>query len=153
MNAELSRSKIVSNKVDFITGACMLIKTDILKKIGLLPEKYFLYFEDSFYCQKIRKNGYSCYLVAEPLVSHEVSTSTGKAGTNRMSPLRAYYFARNPLLYIRSEVHGVYSVSNYFGQFFIRLPYYLLVSLKNRDFEAIPSYFRGMIDGLTKNSS
>lgn len=149
MNQSLRKSKIASRTVDFITGACMMIRSDMIKSVGLLPEKYFLYFEDAFYCKKIRGSGFECYLIAQPLVCHIVSASTGDAGSNSMSPLRAYFYARNPLYYLRTEAKGIHQITGFIGQFCIRLPYYLLQMLMNRSFSSIVSYFKGLSDGIT----
>ena len=148
MDKEVNMAHIKSGKTDFITGGCMMIKREIIDKVGLFDEKYFLYFEDVFFSTKIRKQGYVCYLVAKPLVSHLVSAVTGEAGSNRMTPLRSYYFARNPLLYIKGEVRGFLRLSNIFGQLFIRLPYYSFQMLKIGDFHSFISYIKGLRDGF-----
>lgn len=140
--------KTDSFPVDFITGACMMIRADMLKKTGFLPEEYFLYFEDVFFCQKVREKGYICSLLPKPLARHAVSTSTGTAGSNVMSPLRAYYFARNPLIYIQKEIHGIRKLTNYFGQCFIRFPYYTIQCMRTADLSTWLAYLRGVKDGL-----
>ena len=148
MDKDINTVHITSGKTDFITGGCLMIKREVIDKVGLLDEKYFLYFEDVFFSTKVRKAGYTCHLVAKPLVSHLVSAVTGEAGTNRMTPLRAYYFARNPLLYIMGEVQGLLKLSNIFGQLFIRLPYYSFQMLKKKDFRSFISYLKGLRDGF-----
>lgn len=153
MDRLVSETIIRSRSVDFITGACMMIKAEVIRKAGFMPEEYFLYFEDVFYCQKIRRKGFSCYLISQPLVSHRTSTSTGIAQTNIMTPLRAYYFARNPLLYIRKNVNGILRLTNFLGQFCIRFPYYAFQTVKAGDMKALTAYFRGIFDGLFRGSS
>lgn len=152
MDKDINTVHIKSGKTDFITGGCLMIKREVIDKIGPprkgFDEKYFLYFEDVFWCQEVIKAGFSCYLVAKPLVSHLVSAVTGEEGSNRMTPLRSYYFARNPLLYIRGEVQGLLKLVNIFGQLFIRLPYYSFQMLKRRDFHSFISYLKGLRDGF-----
>lgn len=153
MNQSLTSVNLKTTTVDFITGACIMIRADIFKKVGFLPENYFLYFEDVFFCQKVRSLGYSCVLLAKPLIKHLVSGATGKMGTNTLTPIRAYYYARNPLIYIHSETYGMQKITNLFGQFFIRLPYYLYSMIKDKSFKAIPFYFKGLADGIFRKSS
>lgn len=153
MNKSFSSTKITSGKVDFITGACMMIDSKIIKKVGFMPEQYFLYFEDVFFCQKVKEKGFSSYLLAEPLVSHHVSTSAGIKETNKMTPLRAYYFARNPLLYIRKNVKGYLKLANFIGQFFIRFPAYTYKIAKERNTKAFLYYCKGMVEGSFRESS
>lgn len=135
-------------KMDFITGACMMVRVDVLKRTGLLPIDYFMYYEDVDFCQKVYKFGYSCYVIPNPLVRHYVSASAGKKGTNDLSPLRAYYYARNPFIYIKNNVKGFYKITNIIGQFIIRLPYYTFQMAMTGNFRSIISYLKGMKDGM-----
>jgi len=148
MDKHVESLKIKSGITDFITGACMMIRGEAIKKIGLLPEDYFLYFEDIVFCKKIIDEGFSCYLLAEPLVRHDVSASTGIAGSNNISSLKAYYFARNPLLYIKANTNSPKKILQIIGQFIIRFPYYLFFMLRMKSVQLIFSYLRGLRDGL-----
>ena len=148
MNKVVKQARIKAGEVDFITGACLIVRSIALKKVGLLPEKYFLYFEDSFFCQEVRKKAFSCYLVNKPLLFHHVSSSTGNAGTNQMNNIRAYYFARNPLLYIAEQTNPLLKCTKYFGQFFIRLPHYIWQISNEKNLAALSFYLRGIKDGL-----
>lgn len=47
--------------VDAVTGSTMLIPKNIIDEIGLLDEKYFMYFEDLDYCRRAKKAGYKTY--------------------------------------------------------------------------------------------
>ena len=127
-----------------------MIRASILEKTGLLPDRYFLYFEDSFFCQKVKEKGFINYFVSKPLVRHAVSASTGEMGKNTMTPLRAYYFARNPLWYIKSEVKGFRKITNFLGQFCIRLPHYFLQMIREGNVKGCRAYLSGIIDGLVK---
>lgn len=153
MDEFLNRTKIKSGTVDFITGACMMIKTEVIKKVGFIPEEYFLYFEDVFFCQKIKSKGFDCFLLASPLISHQVSTSTGTAQTNKMTPLRAYFYARNPIIYIRKEVRGYLKITNLIGQFFMRLPFYTYKIIKERNVKSFYYYCKGMVDAALGEAS
>ncbi len=139
---------IRSGPTDFITGACMMIKTAVFNQTGLLPERYFLYYEDAFFCQKARSFGYSCFLLAKPLVYHQVSASTGVSGKNDFTASKAYFFARNPTLYLRHEVQGIWKITGLLGQWVIQHPYFLWDMLKKNQWPAIGGYIRGIRDGL-----
>lgn len=139
---------IKSGTTDFITGACMMIKTSIFDQTGLLPEEYFLYYEDAFFCQKAKSLGYSCSLLAKPLVYHQVSASSGVSGKNDLTDYKAYFFARNPTLYLRHEVHGILKITGLFGQWIIQHPYFLWDMLKKYQWHAMGGYMRGIRDGL-----
>lgn len=140
INKKLNETNIVSKPVDFITGACLFLRTSMLKKTGFMPDRYFVYFEDVFFCKKSIDAGFLCYLLAKPLATYY--------GVYQISPTKAYYLARNPLLYIKKQVNGLHMLSCLFGQFFIRLPYYAWQTLKRRDIVSLFSYLRGLHDGI-----
>ena len=148
MNKKLTNVAISNKKTDFISGCCMMIKTEVFSKIGYFNEEYNSYFEDVFFCERAKEAGYEILLVAQPLVKHSVSISSGNAGSNVLSYYRAYYFARNPLMYILKSMHGYRKWTSIFGQFFIRMPYYVVQSVFHREFSAVTAYFRGLTDGL-----
>lgn len=79
----------------YVPGSCMLIKREVIEKIGLLPEDYFLYFEDAAYCLKAQKAGYKCIVTPEIKIYHKVSKSTSKLG----NPLLLRYHFRNALYF------------------------------------------------------
>lgn len=79
----------------YVSGAAMLIKKGVVKKIGLLDERYFLYFEDTDYCARSQKAGFRLNVVPDAVITHSVSTSTGSLG----APLLLRYHFRNAHLF------------------------------------------------------
>ena len=79
----------------YIPGAAMLIKRQVIEKIGLPDERYFLYFEDADYCVRAMQSGYTMAMVPEVKVTHNVSTSTSQLG----SALLLRYHFRNAHLF------------------------------------------------------
>ena len=59
-----------SIEVGFVTGALMLIKREVLEKVGLLPEEYFFGVEEIDYSLAVRQGGYKLYYVPEFVVYH-----------------------------------------------------------------------------------
>lgn len=55
---------------DFITGCSILIKREVIEKIGSLSEKFFLYWEDADFSFRARKNGYLAMVVPESVIYH-----------------------------------------------------------------------------------
>jgi GT2 family glycosyltransferase len=58
-------------EVEAISGACMLVKREILEDIGLWDEGYFLHCEDLDYCMRFRKNGWKIMFLPQAKVVHE----------------------------------------------------------------------------------
>lgn len=44
--------------VDWVSGACFLVRTALIDDVGLLPEEYFLYYEDTDYCLRAQRAGW-----------------------------------------------------------------------------------------------
>lgn len=83
---------LLPQKVDYLSGACLLVRKEVLNKIGMLEEAYFFGFEDVEFCLEAKKAGYSVYNVPTALVEHKISGSVGQT-----SPLKIYYLLRNNL--------------------------------------------------------
>ncbi len=81
---------------DGLSGTCLLVKRDVLEKAGLIPENYFLFFEEMEWCLTIRKKGYKLATVLTAAVYHKGSATLKKTGT-----LSRYYMARNQVLFVR----------------------------------------------------
>lgn len=99
---------------DYITGACMLVKLEVIKKIGLMHEDYFLYFEDVDWCIKAHKAGYKCVLVPSSKIWHKVSSSA-----NAESFSYIYYHFRNGLLLAKRNAPFLIKILAYFTGFLI----------------------------------
>lgn len=75
-------------------GAAMMIKREVIEKAGLMPECYFLYYEELDWSMMIRHAGYEIWYEPTCTVFHKESQTTGQN-----SPLRTYYITRNRLLF------------------------------------------------------
>ena len=80
-------------ETEFLTGCCVLVKKQVIEKIGLMPEEYFLYYEDTDWSLKARKNKFKCVFVPDAKIWHKGSQSS-IAG----SPSYIYYHIRNGLV-------------------------------------------------------
>ena len=81
----------IEKKVTFATGCCMLVHKDILEKIGLLREEYFMYVEDTDYSIRLNQNNVDILYVPSAKLWHKVSSSSG----GEMSKFIIYYVVRN----------------------------------------------------------
>jgi len=67
-----------SQEVEAVSGGAMLISWKIIEKIGLLDERYFMYFEDLDYCRRARKAGFKVYYLPTAEIIHEHGASGRK---------------------------------------------------------------------------
>jgi GT2 family glycosyltransferase len=92
----LSRSNGSSHPVDWVAGACMLLRRDALAEVGGFDEGYFLYWEDADVCRRLRRAGWQVRYSTVSTVVHDVGQSSrnAKALANREFHRSAYrYFA------------------------------------------------------------
>ncbi|MEK7161029.1 MAG: glycosyltransferase family 2 protein, partial [Patescibacteria group bacterium] len=90
----LSKPDEELKKVDYITGCCLLVKKEVIEKIGLLNKDYFLYYEDGDWCLRAKKTGYLSGLVGSAKIYHKQSRST-----QEFSYPYVYYHSRNGLIF------------------------------------------------------
>ena len=81
----------------FLSGANVLVRGDVFKKVGLWDEKYFLYFEDNDFFYRLLKNNIKVLYTPFTHIYHKGSTSTGGFLHN---PVSMYYFIRSLLIFI-----------------------------------------------------
>ena len=82
-------------------GAAMMVKREIIEKVGMMPECYFLYYEELDWSEMIRHAGYDIWYEPACTVYHKESQTTG-----RQSPLKTYYITRNRLLFAQRNIHS-----------------------------------------------
>lgn len=68
-------------EVEAVTGAAMFFPRKTIEKVGFLDEKYFMYFEDLDYCQRVRRAGLKIYYLPEAMVLHHHGRSAVKVGS------------------------------------------------------------------------
>lgn len=107
----------------FISGAAMLIKKEVFQKIGMLDERYFLYFEDADYCARARKADYSLAIVPDALAYHQVSATTSRLGSAKL----LYYHYRNALLFNQKNSPWYVKMVLPFWSFFIIIKQFLKI--------------------------
>ena len=59
-----------SGSVDWVTGAVMVARRAAIEAVGLLDERYFLYWEDMDWCYRMRRAGWGVFLVPEARAIH-----------------------------------------------------------------------------------
>jgi len=80
--------------VDYVTGACLFVRSTLLERIGLLPEEYFLYFEETDWCLRAREAGAQCLVFPDIEAVHYKRSEEG----GRPSLYFLYYYCRGALL-------------------------------------------------------
>lgn len=79
-------------EVGWVSGACLLIRQETVQRIGLLDEEFFLYFEETDWCTRARRQGWKGFYVPQADVVHHGMAST--AGRVEPVLVRAYFNSR-----------------------------------------------------------
>jgi len=88
---------------DYITGCALLVKRKVIENIGLLDERFFLYWEDVDWGLRAKKIGYKNIIVPNAHIWHKVSVSIGGPA----SSLKAYHKTRSHLFFAKMHTPSV----------------------------------------------
>jgi GT2 family glycosyltransferase len=111
------------NTAKYITYAptCfMLIESSVFKKVGMMDEKYFAYYDDTDFVFRALKAGYKMYYEPAITVLHKVSSSTGGDST-----FYVYYSNRNKIYFSRKNLKGIVKYFAILYTLFTRIFYYI----------------------------
>lgn len=89
-------------------GAAMLMKRAAIEKVGLMPECFFLYYEELDWSMMFTRANYEIWYDPACTVYHKESQTTGQN-----SPLRTYYITRNRLLLVKRNYKGINKYLSY----------------------------------------
>jgi len=88
-----------ATNVDFVSGVCFLVHTEVVKEVGMFDPEFFAYVEDVDWCYRICQKGYHVIYTNKATIWHKGSSSTG-GGYNQTV---MYYIFRNNLLFMRKN--------------------------------------------------
>ncbi len=67
-------------QVDALTGACMLVRREVIEQVGGFDEQFFMYGEDLDWCRRMRQRGWQVWFVSSATVQHSGAHSTRQVG-------------------------------------------------------------------------
>lgn len=97
-----NKSKL-EQEVNFVSGCCMLIKSEVFNMVGLLPEEYFMYYEDTDFCLKTLEKGFKIIYNPKSIIYHKVSSSSG----GKQSPFSIKWNNRNRIIFMNKYKYKV----------------------------------------------
>lgn len=81
---------------DYVEGACILVRNDLIAEIGFIPDDYFLFYEETEWCCNARKNGYIVICNTKSIIKHKGSVSMHNIGE-----FQFYFLNRNRVMFIK----------------------------------------------------
>jgi N-acetylglucosaminyl-diphospho-decaprenol L-rhamnosyltransferase len=96
----LDRADDEVQEVDWATGACLLVRRDAIRQVGLLDESFFMYSEELDWCRRIKQAGWKIAYLPQAQVIHHVGKSS-----DQVVAQRHIYFQSSKVRYFRKH-HG-----------------------------------------------
>lgn len=131
------------HETPYAHGAAMMVRRGAVEKAGLMPEEYFLYYEELDWSERIREAGYRIAYDPRATVFHKESATTGQ-----QSPLRSYYLTRNRLLFARRNRRGTARRLSIIYQLGVALPKSVAAALLHGRRDLAAAVLRGGRDFL-----
>jgi GT2 family glycosyltransferase len=89
-----------ARRIEYAPTCCMLVEAAVFQQIGLMDEKYFVYYDDTDFCLRALRAGVSMFLLPDQVLFHKVSSLTGGVE----SDFAIKYGVRNRVYYVRKHV-------------------------------------------------
>ncbi|NLT51848.1 MAG: glycosyltransferase family 2 protein [Ignavibacteria bacterium] len=86
-------------EVDNVTGSALLIRRNVIERIGLLNEEYFNYWEETEWCYLAKKNGFKVGLPDNLRILHKKEKKIYNS-----NPIHNYFILRNKLFFFRNKI-------------------------------------------------
>ena len=122
-------------------GAAMLIKREAIDKVGLMPECFFLYYEELDWSMMFTRAGYDIWYDPACTVFHKESQTTGQN-----SPLRTYYITRNRLLLVKRNIKGIGKYLSYIYLIYIVATRDIIKYTLQGRFDLVKAVCKGIIN-------
>ncbi|MDI6025826.1 glycosyltransferase family 2 protein [Corticibacterium sp. UT-5YL-CI-8] len=97
-------------QVDWVSGASMIVRSEVLRQVGSFDEGYFLYYEEVDLCRRAAAAGWSCFHVPASRVVHLVGQATGVTRRDVPLPRRPVYWFESRNRYFKTH-HGALYIS------------------------------------------
>lgn len=120
-------------------GGAMMLSRKAIEDAGLMPEIFFLYYEELDWSEQIKRSGYKIYYQPGALIYHKESMTTGKS-----SPLKTYYLTRNRILFMQRNM-PLLNYTIFLGYFILfTIPKNTIVFLLKGQKQHLRSFWKGI---------
>lgn len=125
-------------------GCAMMVKREVVEKVGRFPEKFFIYYEELDWSARIIKAGFTIFYQAKGVIYHKESITMGKE-----SAIKVYFHTRNRILYMRRNCSSLQFLT--FISFFVLFasPKAVFKFAFKRQFKHLKAFIKGAVWNLT----
>lgn len=127
----------------FAHGACMLTSKDVIRKVGLMTDIYFLFYEELDWSMQLKRAGHETWYEPAAFVLHKESM-TAKRGTS----LRLYYLTRSRILFTRRNYTYFNKAIAILYQLIIVIPKNILLYSIRGQKNMLVAFLKGSYHGL-----
>ena len=144
-NAAVGNKQVDNGQFDFIStthcahGAAMLVKREVIEKVGMFAENYFIYYEETDWSTRIIRAGYKIIYNGYATIYHKESMTMGK-----QSAIKVYYHTRNRIYYMRRNARKDQLLTFIAFFTFLTIPKTTFKFVSKKQFEHLKSFFRGI---------
>ncbi len=131
-------------ETELIHGAAMMVPKNVIDTVGMMPEVFFLYYEELDWCESIKRNGFKAFVVPASKIYHKESMSIGKN-----SLLKTYYMTRNRMLYMRRNSNGLAKLVWIIFFIFISIPKNIFMFVYHHEFAHLNAFCKGFLWNVT----
>jgi GT2 family glycosyltransferase len=128
--------------ITFASGCLMLIKREVFEKLGLLPEEYFMYYEDVDFCAKVCDRGYSVMYNPQCVIYHKINSAMGEEA----SAFKVEWDTRSRLIFMRKH-KGKFGMDVYVKAiiyFYVTRLYIMAKCMRAKRFDKIKALIKGL---------
>ena len=129
-----------------------IITRKLVDSIGPFDERYRMTFSEADFPMRAREAGFKVMYCPSAVTTHlwpppDPNASAKDAMLFRL-PMRAYYIARNRVVYMKRFVSRWHFALFFVSWFPLLTAYYTVEGIRTRDFRSLPAYWRGTLDGV-----
>ena len=130
-----------AHSTPYAHGAAMMVKREAIEKVGLMPECYFLYYEELDWSMMFTRTGYSIWYEPACTIYHKESQATGQN-----SPLKTYFLTRNRLLFVKRNIKGLRRYITYTYLLLVVAPRDICKYILHRQFNLASATIKGILN-------
>ncbi|GBE20401.1 poly-beta-1,6-N-acetyl-D-glucosamine synthase [archaeon BMS3Abin17] len=130
-------------EIDYVPSSIILIKKEALKTAGGMNEDYFVYYEDSDWCLRVRNAGYKIVYTPNTKAWHDCKTQ------GELSPFRVYHYTRGKTLFMKQSSTPLNKFLFILFHIFLYSPARIFSFILKGKFNLIKPYIQGTKEGLS----
>lgn len=132
MNLHLQNGYDKNFRVDWLTGACLIVRAEAMRAVGYLDEGFFMYFEEMDWCRRMGDVGWEgWYIASAEVIHHGGKSSQHKSNQSEIRP----FFGNHPVYWVNSSRRYMKRYHGIMGMFIselIQIVLFSLIWLRNR---------------------